>query len=64
MVAALKGADGEAIGRAGQARVLAEHTAAHRAAELGVPAHVGVKDKLACVRAIAAEAARARPSAS
>jgi spore maturation protein CgeB len=32
--AALTGADPAAIGRAGQARVLAEHTAAHRAAEL------------------------------
>ncbi len=34
----------------------ASEVVAHRAAELGVPAHVGVKDKLACVRAIAAEA--------
>ncbi len=34
VTAALSGADGDAIGRAGQIRVLAEHTAAHRAAEL------------------------------
>ena len=34
VTAALDHSDGTAIGRAGQARVLAEHTAAHRAAEL------------------------------
>ena len=34
VIAALARADADAIGRAGQRRVLAEHTAAHRAAEL------------------------------
>jgi spore maturation protein CgeB len=34
VLAALTEEDGNALGRAGQARVLAEHTAAHRAAEL------------------------------
>lgn len=47
VIAALEGADAGAIGRAGQARVLAEHTAAHRAAELEAHLAVAIRPRLA-----------------